>query len=58
MDYISLIVLIAVIIVALTKRTGCSPISLLPFGTLGSFTGGLVFAAILALAEGLLHGLL
>ena len=38
---ISVTALMAAIIVALAKRTGCSPISLLPFGTLGSFAGGL-----------------
>ena len=38
---ISVTALMAAIIVALAKRTGCSAISLLPFGTLGSFAGGL-----------------
>ena len=38
---ISVTALMAAIIVALAKQTGCSPISLLPFGTLGSFAGGL-----------------
>lgn len=38
---ISVTALMAAIVVALAKRTGCSPISLLPFGTLGSFAGGL-----------------
>ena len=38
---ISVTALMAAIIVALAKRTGCSPISLLPFGTLGAFAGGL-----------------
>ena len=38
---ISVTALMAAIIVALAKQTGCKPISLLPFGTLGSFAGGL-----------------
>ena len=38
---ISVTALMAAIIVALAKQTGCSPISLLPFGTLGAFAGGL-----------------
>lgn len=38
---ISVTALMAAIVVALAKRTGCSAISLLPFGTLGSFAGGL-----------------
>jgi len=38
---ISVTALMAAIIVALAKQTGCSAISLLPFGTLGSFAGGL-----------------
>ena len=38
---ISVTALMAAIIVALAKQTGCSPISLLPFGTLGAFAGAL-----------------
>ena len=38
---ISVTALMAAIIVALAKQTGCKPISLLPFGTLGAFAGGL-----------------
>jgi len=38
---ISVTALMAAIIVALAKESGCSPISLLPFGTLGAFAGGL-----------------
>lgn len=38
---ISITALMAAIIVALAKQTGCTPISLLPFGTLGAFAGGL-----------------
>lgn len=38
---ISITALMAAIIVALAKQTGCSPISLLPFGALGAFAGGL-----------------
>ena len=38
---ISVTALMAAIIVALARQTGCKPISLLPFGTLGSFAGGL-----------------
>ena len=38
---ISITALMAAIIVALAKQTGCTPISLLPFGALGSFAGGL-----------------
>lgn len=38
---ISVTALMAAIIVALSKQIGCSAISLLPFGTLGSFAGGL-----------------
>ncbi|MBR4087655.1 MAG: hypothetical protein IKK30_07375 [Clostridia bacterium] len=38
---ISITALMAAIIVALAKQTGCTPISLLPFGALGAFAGGL-----------------
>lgn len=38
---ISVTALMAAIIVALARQTGCNPMSLLPFGTLGSFAGGL-----------------
>ena len=38
---ISVTALMAAIIVALAKQSGCSAMSLLPFGTLGSFAGGL-----------------
>ena len=38
---ISVTALMAAIIVALAKQTGCDPIRLLPFGTLGAFAGGL-----------------
>lgn len=38
---ISITALMAAIIVALAKQTGCNPISLLPFGALGAFAGGL-----------------
>ena len=38
---ISVTALMAAIIVALAKQSGCSAISLLPFGTLGAFAGGL-----------------
>ena len=38
---ISITALMAAIIVALAKQTNCSPISLLPFGSLGAFAGGL-----------------
>lgn len=38
---ISVTALMAAIIVALAKQTGCEPIRLLPFGTLGAFAGGL-----------------
>ncbi len=38
---ISVTALMAAIVVALAKQTGCDPIRLLPFGALGAFGGGL-----------------